>query len=322
MRVTESPAGFTAVELRALRTQLTEKLKEEAKLRGVAVSLVRKQYVFTLFLRRLFVDDSGRWMLLGGNALLIRTGGGRFTQDIDLARSTAWDDPHQVLHELQESVEVPMTTDPFRFELSRITPHNQTDAFGYGATTAKIAARAYLGAQVFEPFSIDLTTRRHIDGPVAQVRLRAIIDHATLQNLPAVPTVPVENHLADKICAMYETHTNSPSTRYRDLADIVRIIRHLSFDAGRLDTMLDHETRRRRMTRPTRMVAPASAWQTAYPRAAADFAEFPRTLRPLQASLEVAALSLDEVLSRRRTRGTWDPTQQMWSDNAVTMLTH
>ena len=36
---------------------------------------VRKQYVFTLFFKRLFRTEEVNWMLLGGNALLIRAGG-------------------------------------------------------------------------------------------------------------------------------------------------------------------------------------------------------------------------------------------------------
>lgn len=74
-----------------LRRSLSAKLANEARSRGVAADQIRKQYIFTILLRRLFSTSGSNWVLLGGNALLIRTGGGRFTQDMDLARETAWD---------------------------------------------------------------------------------------------------------------------------------------------------------------------------------------------------------------------------------------
>lgn len=75
------------LELARLNQSLAGKLRNEAQRRKVPADLVRKQYVFTLFLSRIFdVEPQPPWVLLGGNALMIRTGGGRFTTDIDLAK--------------------------------------------------------------------------------------------------------------------------------------------------------------------------------------------------------------------------------------------
>lgn len=307
------PSELSEVEKLFLRRSLTDKLQTEAKRRGVTVPMIRKQYVFTLFLRRLFTEDSGQWTLLGGNALLIRTGGGRFTSDIDLARSEPWDEPDQVLHELRTRIEHNSGLDPFEFKLSSITPHRQVDPFGYGTATAKISAEACLGVKCFEAFSIDLTTKRHLDGPVDRVQLLPVIDHPTLQCLPEVPTVPVENHLADKICALYEKHRGKPSTRYRDLADVVQIVRQLSFGAGKLDEVIGREAGRRQIDRPLKMVAPDDSWKQAYPKAAKDFAEFPAGLYAVQASLALAGECLNDVLASRRTQGVWDPDHAQWN---------
>ena len=65
----------------SLRKSINARIRSEAKRRGALPNEIRKQYVFSLFFKRLFARDFGHWMLLGGNALLIRTGGGRFTQD-------------------------------------------------------------------------------------------------------------------------------------------------------------------------------------------------------------------------------------------------
>lgn len=254
---------------------------------------------------------------MGGNALLIRTGGGRFTQDVDLARESPWPSSQEVLTELQGLASRPHHGDPFEFELYSITLHRDTDPNGYGAITAKVKARALLGDKIFEAFSIDLTTRRHLDEPVDQVQLNAIIDHETLKDLPSVPTTPIENHLADKICALYEMHGRDgrgTSTRYRDLADIVRVVEAIPFDAFRLMTVLERESGRRLLELPHKLRQPGPDWATNFPTAAASFAEYPREFWNLDAALEFAGNCLDEVLQGVRSSGRWDPTQRAWHE--------
>lgn len=308
--------ALTAVEFARFARSLGAKLNTEARQRGVAADVIRKQYVFTLFLSRLFdADPQPPWVLLGGNALLIRTGGGRFTQDIDLARQSAWTTAEDVRRELQSLADAPAARDPFTFIIASVEAHSEVDPFGYGAKTANAKVQARLGSQVFEVFTMDLTERRHLDVPVDHVPLRAVIPHETLAELPSVPTTPLENHLADKVCAMYELHGRdgtSPSTRYRDLADIVRILDAGPLNAERLITVLGRESGRRRMKLPERLVAPSDQWRDAFPRQARTFAEYPSWLHPLDASLDEARSCLDPILSGERTSGTWDPETRSW----------
>jgi hypothetical protein len=303
------------IELIRLRASLGAKLASEARKRGVTADLVRKQYIFTIFLSRIFQDDAAPWVLLGGNALMIRTGHGRFTQDVDLARQSAWRSLDDALAELRMLSSRPYRNDPFEFKLDSVEQHQEPDPYGYGAETGKVKARAMLAGRDFESFSIDLTTRRHVDGRVDNIPLRPIIEHETLEELPAVPTTPIENHLADKICALFERHGpdgSVPSTRYRDLADIVRIIKATPFDAGRLMIVLEREADRRRMTLPAGFIAPSADWVAAFPRAAANFAEYPRELWDLAAALTFCGACLDEVLAGHRRGGIWDPRDQSW----------
>jgi hypothetical protein len=289
-------------------------LANEAKNRGVAADPIRKQYIFTIFLSRIFQDHDAPWILLGGNALLIRTGGGRFTQDIDLARETPWTSPEAALAELRDLASRPHRGDPFEFELVSVTVQREADPYGYGAETAKVKARALLGRQVFETFSVDLTARRHLDTPVDQVPLKPVIDHETLQDLPSVPTTPIEHHLADKICALYERHGESRavSNRYRDLADIVRIVAAIPFDAALLAKVLRREADRRQLSLPSKVQAPSEDWAAGFPQAAADFAEFPREFWDLNAALAFCGTCLDEILATQRTAGTWNPNHSSW----------
>lgn len=238
-------------------------------------------------------------------------GRGRFTRDIDLARENAWESPEELLTELRNLV-ADDPADGFRFEVTSVLEHDRTDAYGYGTATSKIGVRSFLGAVEFEPFSIDVSVRRHVEGAVDHIAPMQVIDHPSLTDLPLVPTVPVENHLADKICAMYEPHETGVSTRYRGLADNVRIIKDLRFDASRLDKLLEHESQRRRIQRPGAMTSPGSQWSIGYENAARGFAEFPVELPSLDASLAYASDCLADVLTRQRRTGTWDPDAQAW----------
>ena len=120
------------------------------------------------------------------------------------------------------------TDDPFRFQIGTPQEHDRTDPYGYGGRTVEVKVVVTLGGIEFETFKIDITQRRHVNEPIERIQVPPIIDHPTLKGLPRVSIVPIENQLADKICALYETHANGPSTRYRDLADIVRIVQDLS----------------------------------------------------------------------------------------------
>ena len=181
--------------------------------------------------------------------MLIRTGGGRFTQDVDLARETPWTSPEDALSELRQLSSRPHHGDPFEFDLHSVT------------------------------------------------------------------TTPIENHLADKVCALYERHGqdgDKASNRYRDLADIVRIVAEIPFDAARLTTVLQREAGRRRLTLPKKIQAPSEEWVLGFPRSAAGFAEYPREYWDLNAALTFCRTSLDEILTGERTSGTWHPHRYSW----------
>ncbi|MFC7623002.1 nucleotidyl transferase AbiEii/AbiGii toxin family protein [Microlunatus sp. GCM10028923] len=125
----------------------------------------------------------------------------------------------------------------------------------------------------------------------------------------------MRKHLADKICALYELYGQrgtSASTRYRDLADIVRIVAAVPFEAARLATVLDREARRRRMILPNSLEAPSPEWATRFPAAAAGFAEYPRSYRDLTAALAFAGACLNDVLSASRASGRWNPMLRTW----------
>ncbi|WP_058235112.1 nucleotidyl transferase AbiEii/AbiGii toxin family protein [Devriesea agamarum] len=291
-------------------------------MKGASIEEVRKQFAFQLLFRRMFSEDNGRWIVLGGNALLLRTGGGRFTQDVDLARAEGWESDDELRAEFQEILTRDVG-DPFSFVIDRFTSHDRSDPYGYGSKTATAHLTVFLGPKVFEWFTIDFTVRRHVTGPVDYLALNPVIDHEVLGDLPKVPVVPIENQIADKVCALYEKH-NGPtawSTRYRDLADIVRIVLDLEIDGARLKTMLRYECSRRRIHElPRALCAPHESWISEYPAAARRFTGFPAAFHDLDQSLSCAGRCLNTVLDGTLAEGVWDPSAQRWRENPRTRV--
>lgn len=309
-----SKSNRSISEIARQRRIRDRRIQDAATRRGVAPDFIRKQFIFGVFFQRLFSHGETPWMLLGGNALLIRTGGGRFTQDIDLSRESVWDTPESVMKELEELLAAGDRPDDFGFKLTKIKPYSEPDQYGYGAKTAKISVTANFGGREFATFSIDITSRRHVDSPDERIQLQPVFSDEALSNLPKIPTVPAENHLADKICAMYEKHgpNQTPSTRYRDLADVVRLLRDVPFEAARLRLVLDHEAHRRKLSLPTMLVSPAESWAIEYPTAARNFAEYPAGLVPLDAALSYAGACLNPLLRGALSSGRWNPVTQTW----------
>lgn len=309
----------TNPSVQSQRAKINALLRKEAKSQGAQVNDLRKQYIFSLFLRRIFKVPDNQWLLLGGNALILRTGGGRYTQDIDLARAEPFYNAETVQQELQLLVNHEASEGLFRFDIHQIEMRtNNVDDYGYGTPAARASVIAYLGVQEFDRFSLDIVQQRHLQAPIEWIALRQVIQHETLEDPPTVPVAPLESHLADKICAMYEQHKGGPSTRMRDLADIVRIVKQLSFDARTLQDKLSHERQRRKITLPASLESPGPNWQTDFPKAAKTFNGYPPELHTLEASLKYAGACLTPVLAGNRTNGIWDPESQQWSSPTST----
>lgn len=305
---------------------LNAKIRAEAKQRKTTADNIRHQFAFALFFKQLFQDGNSNWLLLGGNALLIRTHGGRYTQDIDLARSTEWlsiEEIEQELHALLSTKAVTINDPAVRFSVLSVREGSDHDAYDYGSKTVNAKIQMTLSGIIFHSFSIDISAQRHIYNPVDKIALQPVLQHELLTDLPLIPIIPIENHLADKICALYELHgsTQTASTRYRDLADIVRIIQTCTFNAQKVATLLEHESKRRKITLPQRLHTPSTEWHTAYPRQCREYADYPRTLYNVDSAIQFAGEALNCILDRSRISGFWDPQALNWSMDSPERIT-
>jgi hypothetical protein len=118
---------------------------------------------------------------------------------------------------------------------------------------------------------------------------------------------PLADHIADKACAIFERHgpTGTPSTRYRDLVDLVAIVLSAPAEAEPHLTALRSEAQWRGLQLPGRFVVlDQGLWQRGYT------AETGRSLlaraRTLNEAIAMVTPFLDPLLDGS-TRGRWDP---------------
>lgn len=292
---------------RALRQAVTDRLRSVARDRPEArLADLQRQLAYDRLLCRVFLDDPHRWVIKGATAMLARLQGvARHTLDIDLYRTAG--DLAEADAGLRKAAAIDLG-DHFRFALS------PGRLIAQETRTLRLAVVAYVGVSDFAAFRVDLSTALSMTGAPDEVPPLLPID------LPGVPRTrylayPVADHIADKVCAMCELHRRAgeaaePSTRYRDLVDLVVFAHRVTVSADALTTAVRSEFERRQMALPDRLSVPDGAgWRAGYARAARDAPALAE--RDVDSALAVAARLIDPVLAGDAA-GTWDPGRRAW----------
>jgi hypothetical protein len=286
----------------AFRRALTDKLKAKAETSRWTLPQLQRQMAYDRLLERLYLVDEG-WVVKGATALLARDIGVRATIDIDIYREAA--------REVAEAdVRAAATTDIgdwFSFEIG--AARSVADA----AAGMRLPVTAYIGTTVWASFHVDLvgSDLRMTGVPEAVPPLaRVVMPDVDQHGYRAYPLV---DHIADKVVAMFEVHgqMRAPSTRYKDLVDIVAIVIGASTDAGPQLTALRSEAERRGITLPVRFSVPDRAlWERGYA------AEAGRSLLSVAHTLDEALATvtpfLDPLLDGSAA-GTWNPEERRWT---------
>lgn len=288
-------------KIKNLKQSLTAKIKNESKKRGVSIEQLRFQIVFEGLLYRIFsVPDPG-WTLKGATSLIMRNGSGRFTSDMDFSRDHLWFDRQEVAAEFTDicSRQCP---DPFTYELIKVKTQSSGDNSGYSTPTLRVTIQVTCGGTHFEYVNMDITPHRHTQEPTEQIEVAPVLPTLIDCNIPpfAIVATPIESHLADKVCAMYERHKQErkASTRYRDLLDILTILQTQEFDFEKLVRTLSHEHQRRGVKLPKEMISPGPEWDRGYAKTARDNKAFARGITTLDDALQFAGQCLNPVLGR------------------------
>ena len=190
-------------------------------------------------LDRLYLAD-GDWVVKGATALMARDLGTRGTIDIDLYRAVA--------RELAEAdlrrAAATDIGDWFRFEVGAGSP--------VGNAGVRLPVTSVVGATTWVAFHVDLigsglrmTGQPEDVPPLARGAIPEVAQHG-------YKAYPLVDHVADKVAATYERYGRArmPSTRYRDLVDLVSIVTGTSVEAGAQRVALASEFERRQLPLP------------------------------------------------------------------------
>lgn len=135
---------------------------------------------------------------------------------------------------------------------------------------------------------------------------------------PAARVFPIEDHTAEKICAMYERHQSrgNPSTRYKDLVDLALFALKAPMSGKETHEILHDEIARRRergmvLDLPGRFEVPdPRSWTGGYRKVAQGVGELPDEFRTVEGVHVLADAFITPLLQAEPPAGRWHPEER------------
>lgn len=260
------------------------------------------------FLCRTFASSEPAFVLKGGQSMLAKIPNTRETRDVDLLGRTP--DLDEALSELKEAAAVDLGDFiEFRFRDAVPTDTSQDYREGYTVTfdtwlggTKRIGALSVdLVVDPIPPTDFEVLT------PAARLDVAGLVCFDYVANTS-------ETRVAEKICATMQTYATGPSSRVKDLADLVTSMLNENVDAGKLAGRLSLEVAFRRMDPVDEFTVPA-AWKTTFSgnyRKMAREAKLPHEFEEVAAAETAVADWLRPVLEGKAEGCTWSPEGQAW----------
>ncbi|MBR3313191.1 MAG: nucleotidyl transferase AbiEii/AbiGii toxin family protein [Atopobiaceae bacterium] len=260
------------------------------------------------FLCRTFASSEPAFVLKGGQSMLAKIPNTRETRDVDLLGRTP--DLDEALSELKETAAVDLGDFiEFRFRDAVPTDTSQDYREGYTVTfdtwlggTKRIGALSVdLVVDPIPPTDFEVLT------PAARLDVAGLVCFDYVANTS-------ETRVAEKICATMQTYATGPSSRVKDLADLVTSMLNENVDAGKLARRLSLEVAFRHMNPIDEFAVPA-AWKTTFSgnyRKMAREAKLPHEFKEVAAAEAAVADWLRPVLEGKAERRAWSPEEQAW----------
>jgi hypothetical protein len=242
-------------------------------------------------------------VIKGATALLARRVSVRHTIDLDIYRAGAIADVERLLRKAA-------ALDIGDWMTYEVGPAVRIRAAGAQATRAKVATS--IGTRLWAAFQVDLVAEGiELTGDPDPVRPLTEVEILTAAR-KTWQAYPLVDHVADKVWAILERHEGRPSTRYKDLVDLVAIAHRATVAASSQRKALAKEGRRRGLSLPGTFDVPdRRMWEQGYR------AEARRTVglneTDLEAALTAVAPFLNPLLDGTAT-GSWHPLTQTWRD--------
>lgn len=284
----------------AFRQGLTDRLRQLAKDGPWTLPQLQRQIAYDRLLERLYLVDDA-WVVKGATALLARGIGVRATIDVDIYRARA-------RQEAESDLRVAAARDIgdwFRFELG---PGRAVAA----DAAVRISVAAYVGTASWASFHVDLvgsdmrmTGQPESVPPLARVLMPDVEQHG-------YRVYPLVDHIADKVSAIVQRYGDQdrPSTRFKDLVDLVAIVNEVSVATDLQIAALRSEAERRGIALPATFDVPdREIWDRGYA------AEAGRSLLTIGGTVDEALRVVRpfvEPLLAGTASGRWDPKHREW----------
>ncbi len=285
----------------ALRDALEARLLERSR-QGQNITRLRKQVAFERLLVRLQEIAPDAWLLKGGFALELRLADrARATRDIDLD----WQVGEEIATvALIDAARLDLD-DYFEFRLQRSDLPGDVGGRGQRwRATARLAGRTFEEVLIDVGFAVEPLLAPEL------VALPSLLAFAGVESV-RVPAAALEQHVAEKLHAYTRRYARDrPSSRTKDLVDVVLIAGMARIDARRLDDSIQRLFEMRGTHAPPATVpGPPRAWAGPY----AALAENLGLPQELDAAHAAAAAFLDPVLAGVA-KGRWNPDCARWGD--------
>ncbi|MBW8060299.1 MAG: nucleotidyl transferase AbiEii/AbiGii toxin family protein, partial [Solirubrobacterales bacterium] len=161
-----------------------------------------------------------------------------------------------------------------------------------------------------ERFAVDVGFTDPIAWTPDTIRTSDFLSFADIAPID-LPAIPLPQHIAEKVHAYTGTYgpSDQPSTRPKDLVDILLIADSEAIEASDLRTALTTTFEARgHQPLPAKLPPPPPKWEEPYRRLAEEIGIEPG----LDAAFSHAAAFLDPVLAHQ-TQGQWDVEAGMWT---------
>jgi len=296
--------GITYQTPKAFESAVKAKIKRQFGSDSTRYNAKWREFVFERLLSRIFSEDPSRFALKGGTRLLAQIIDARATKDIDLNSGST--DRKEIVSELARLARKDLN-DFFSFTHLSDEPmlgiDTQPERSG-----VRVFFQAMLGTKVVMRIKLEMVSRRAF---ADQVIKQAPVNKLAIEGLRSFDYVliPITQQIAEKVCATIETHNGTPSSRDKDLIDLVAIAQSLSFNKGKLRSALEAEAAFRDLEVGQALTAPPG-WAKTYPQNV-DHVTLTEDYRSLEAALTLVNKMLD-LADSTKPDAHWNPTMLIW----------
>lgn len=287
---------------------LDNAVKAAAKASSMDTGRAYVGFFFHRLLCRVFSDSESRFLLKGGQSMLARTVDARSTRDVDLLSEDA--NVENAVEELVRLASIDMD-DFVTFALSKVSPIKTDDEYRSGV---KVAFHVQMGRRKVQDISIDLVVD---EIPQEGFDTVTPADRIEVRGIPTCDyrVYTVESALADKFFGITERHEGRPSSRQKDLVDVIVYARSCEVDGSALSRRLRLESAARDAVLPIRFEIPGEWRGPAEARFHKLCEQTPivADVASLDCAVEIAASLFNPVLDESAHGKTWNPSLKEWT---------